>query len=433
MSSKKKPINYIYNKRMLNKIQLISKGHQSNEMEIKNYAEELDSLENELKIKRNQIKNKKQNVVVKRMIINEEIPLHWKNKLSNKNFMLDLLVSKKDFTKYILNNNLDIKNSNDDDFYSSNQIVNDYNSPKINKMQSLNEKEREKNIIESLKEYKILQNKIHLLMNKHNDGLDQVKSVITENFIDRSKEKRNTKVFRTLKSRGVGNSRKVNDYLIPLSFRPSRKFDLLELNKRISSNKQNEKMELLKAKLRLENENEKGNKNENKNKFDNEDRKQLRESRFSVISMMRKENEKLELSNLISKLGMSEEKIKRLGVEREITVNENGKGGKKMKERGEFIKNFMKLNIKNRDKLNETTSKKLDLSNINNNKDEKFKGIYSIKDPIIKEKIYLLSDYKHYGPYASFCKSCNLKNVRFYNSLEKEKGREILNFLLKNE
>ena len=71
--SKPKPINYIYNKKMLCKIQLLSKGERTNEMEIKNYAEELDSINLELLNKKKKIFYHKNNAVINTIFSNKSL------------------------------------------------------------------------------------------------------------------------------------------------------------------------------------------------------------------------------------------------------------------------------------------------------------------------------------------------------------------------
>ena len=84
----------------------------------------------------------------------------------------------------------------------------------------------------------------------------------------------------------------------------------------------------------------------------------------------------------------------------------------------------------NKDILNKIV-KKNKIKNINiENKDKEnnFKKIYIINNPIIKKNIESIN---YFGPYYSFCPSCRNKNLEYYNNMEPNQCLDIVHLIKK--
>jgi hypothetical protein len=172
-NNNKKKINYIYNKQMLKKIQVVDEDRKTNEMEMKNYAEELNTYQqknNNLKSKINVTKS----LTFKNMVFsNSNIPQEWRNKVDYHNFSLKTLSNDKDLTEYLLKNDMLAVTKQENKirknaFYS--EMI------KIRKL------EKDKNIARLLQHHKEIKRQISGLI-KNDDNFLVTQSIFGENFV----------------------------------------------------------------------------------------------------------------------------------------------------------------------------------------------------------------------------------------------------------
>lgn len=410
-----KPINYVYNKQMLKKIQAIDGHEKSNEMEIKNYAEELDNLELQLKAKRDTIRRSKELVIKQSVYSNKSIPDSWKQSQSHTNFILGTLSRDKVFTDYMGKQDLEVIPE-----MELPPVSKSLNLPLIVKKENLwRFKERQISIARQFKTHKMIKRQIFDLMKKNNNFHNAAESVIMENFIEEPKENKLTdQLQNTGQVCDAGSSTKI---LI---------FNEEETNLRKSS------VDVL-------------SKIKSKNRHPSSENTSVYGQKLGhydkVIETESDHPDTIETKRLIERFNTNLSNISKLGLRQSIMINNELLKGSKIKDRVNIIKTNI-LQTCSDDELMKTEGFD-SISNLHHSKsivrpenfkfflegkERKFKGLYKINDPKIKEKIYELSDSKHYGPYSSYCKGCNLKNVNFYNQMEPQRGNQILDFLLKN-
>lgn len=418
MEKPNKPINYVYNKQMLKKIQAIDGHEKSNEMEIKNYAEELDNLEVQLKVKRESIRKSKEAVIKQSVYSNKAIPDSWKQSQSHTNFILGTLSRDKVFTDYMGKQELEVIPE-----VELRSVSKSLNLPITVKKENLwRFKERQISIARQFKTHKMIKRQIIDLMRKNNNFTNVPESVIMENFIDERKDnKYGDQIQNTATSMGADGS---NTKILIFNEEETtlRKSSLDVLAKIKSSNRKpsSENSTKYNQKLCLYNE--------------------------KVIETDSGDHpDSIETKRLIERFNTNLSTISKLGLRQSIMINNELLKGSKIKDRVNIIKSNI-LQTCSDDELLKTEgfdsfckhphSKSMvrpeNFSFFLEGKERKFKGLYKINDPKIKEKIYELSDSKHYGPYSSYCKGCNLKNVNFYNQMEPQRGNQILDFLLKS-
>lgn len=161
-----------------------------------------------------------------------------------------------------------------------------------------------------------------------------------------------------------------------------------------------------------------------------------------------------ETEKLMNKLHTSIQQIEMYGIRASVQLKNNAEKSKMKLERGLLIsknlkkpenKNsqydisvFAKKNELNIEKTNEKEKERENKLVFHPNKfdyfvkqkQKKFKGEFAIKDEEMRDKIYELSENGHFGPYTSFCKNCNKKNINFYNFIERKTGVSILDNML---
>ncbi len=199
------------------------------------------------------------------------------------------------------------------------------------------------------------------------------------------------------------------------------------INRKIKIKKEESKLELIKLKLNPR----KGSNLINIDENEYEDRLQTEEDDINKSDI----NDG-EIGVLLKRLNTNLSSISSLGLKSSLSIKEN-EFLKSINERAKLIKNTISKSheglLLSNEHENHTITQPDTYSGFIKSKENKFKGEFKIKDKLIKDKIFELSDYKHYGPYASYCKGCNLKNVNFYNNLDTKKGIDILDYLLKHK
>ena len=172
---KEKPCNYIYNKNLLKKIQVVDQGRKTNEMEMKNYAEEIDTHIKINREKKNKIKFLKENTYKDIIFSNTKVPQEWKNKINYYNFAFNTVSSDKDLLEYLLHSDLEFKKreqkipeSKKQDFYQ--------------KRHAIKKDEKEKEIARLFARHKEIKRRIGTML-KGDDNLKDTESIFGENFI----------------------------------------------------------------------------------------------------------------------------------------------------------------------------------------------------------------------------------------------------------
>ena len=413
MNSQKKHLNYVYNKQMLSKIQSISNGERSNEMEIKNYAEELDTLEDDLNIKRKNIQKLKEVVIKNNLYSNKNIPSNWKYQPNNEKFVFKAIKNDLGFTNFITSVDLE----KEEKLNTEPKLKLTFNSIKTGK-----EEERQRNIARCFKDHKKIKRQIADIMCKSNDGINNINSVLSENFIDSGR----MEVSKETVSKKKLTSKRLSFKKSTVNLQTLKDFQLNTLNAintRIKKKKEDDRYEQIKQRIKMNKETIYENQEEN-NKFDI----------LPIITTNGNQTSK-ELGMLLSKLNDNLVNISKLGMKSSLMIKENEMLIKSVQDRARVIKHSVIKHNKDfplysDNEVNVTSPD--NYSYFLNSKDMKFKGKFKIIDSKIKNKIYELSEYKHFGPYASYCNHCNLKNVNFFNNLEIDKGIDILDYLLKH-
>lgn len=173
MSNKKKAINYIYNKQMLKKIQVVDEDRKTNEMEMKNYSEELNTYEQKNKGLQSKINITKASTFKNMIFSNSNIPQEWRNKVDYHNFSLKTLSNDKDLTEYLLKNDM-LAVSKEENKIRKNAFYAE--------MMKIRKLEKDKNIARLLQQHKEIKRQISGMI-KNDDNFLVTQSIFGENFV----------------------------------------------------------------------------------------------------------------------------------------------------------------------------------------------------------------------------------------------------------
>lgn len=407
-----KKCNYIYNKEMLKKIEVISDSeNRQTDFEIKNYCEEIDCFQRNINNKSKKLHNLNKNTFRELIFSNKKIPDKTKNKINYWKSTFNIISTDEELAGYLLKNNMDegekaIKNKSNEGTYFS----------KFLKAKKL---ERDRSIARLFQERKQLNNFIiNQFVNK--EHLPSSQNLIDFKFEDdfdhlhHYSNIKNSYKTNTSKNESNNNSNKL-------------KFEN-EVKLRNTEESYNLNKLMTNTNLRL------------KTDPINEDESLLISNNLtSNLNININSNGKSNLTeNLKIKIDENLKKIEEYGLKYKITLKD------------ELKKSILKLQRGMQISKNITTEKHLEtnnnLPNIHKNetkkgkiidindfqfkvqqKNKKYSNEYSLKDKNVRDLVYDISSFGHFGPYASFCNECNKKNINFYNNIEKQTALNILN------
>lgn len=400
-----KKCNYIYNKNMLKKIEVVSDNeNRKTDFEIKNYCEEIDCFQRSINLKSKKLHCLNKNTFKELIFSNKNIPDKTKNKINYWKNTFNIISSDDQLAEYLLRNNLDECEKND-----KNKTNEGTYFSKFLKAKKL---ERDRSIARLFQERKQLNNFIiNQFVNK--DNLPGTQDLIDFKFEDDYDHLHHYKQLKNnLKSNQIHTSKnELND----LKFEKSVKLDKKEIGEKMKNKI------VTNTNLYL------------KTDYINEDESQLISNNITKNLILNTNSNNTLTDNLKNKIDENLKKIEEYGLKYKISLKEELKNSSLKFKRGLQISNNISNEYKNLPKLTNNDGSKTKILDINDfqfkvqQKNKKYSNEFSIKDKNIRELVYDISSFGHFGPYASFCKECNRKNIRFYNNMEKQTALNILN------
>lgn len=480
-SYKKKPINYVFNSTMLKKNHILDNKTNVNELEIKNYVEELDAFNNKIFNNKKMLNNLKESCLKKSVFSNIDIPKSWISKIDYKHTILKTLVNNESLVKYISSNysyicenenwedknNKQIKllNKNFNNSYNFNKL---YHNNRLKVQRKLNKYKSKKNLtIKQIKEDRSQKTKKYSF-NSKNTSLDNkflfnkkcfvistkpnIREQVCKNYMNQYTLTNNTDFNN---ANNICNLPFLNTDSCYTKFSTIRKTSSKSNSKRISKNPQldyntkNKQRDSFKKSSTSKNNKEEfilisNEYNNIVNKTNNLSNKELQQIKnkssnsclnfvtcnknntncfIKSLSTKIKQLSDIGISNSNSKLVNKNNNYIEDNFNNNLTTPIYNNSKKILFDKNNNARECVNKNSAITNKINKLE----DLIEIKKNK--KFDGLSKIKNNIIKNKIYEYSSKKHFGPFTSYCNSCNIKNVSFFNNIEYNQACNILEYI----
>lgn len=199
---KQKPINYIYNKQMLKKIQVVTGDRKVNEMEMKNYSEELNTHLHVNNHKKKLIQAIKEKAFKNLVYMNKSVPSEWRTKLDYQNFSTKLLSKDKQLLDYLV-------------YMDQEAIYKESSTGKknafYNKMVNMRKLEKDRHIARLFQNHKEIKRQISTMI-KGDDNFLVTQSIFGENFVVTNDYNANS-IVKTQKYRNSNNNQNSNNNL----------------------------------------------------------------------------------------------------------------------------------------------------------------------------------------------------------------------------